>query len=77
MDAYSRGVDQVFSVLVSFRNIDNLMNLKEIAGISRMFWTYLKGQALLYFEHQLRRRLEAEDLEHSYDDLIELVLREV
>jgi hypothetical protein len=42
-----------------------------------MFRTLLKGQALSYFEHYLRRRLEAEDSDIPDNVLIELVLRDV
>jgi hypothetical protein len=37
----------------------------------------LKGQALLFFEHHLMRRLEAEDSEVPDNELIELILRDV
>jgi hypothetical protein len=40
-------------------------------------WILLKGQALSYFEHHLRKRLEAEDSELPYNDLIELALRDI
>jgi hypothetical protein len=46
-----------------FREIENLMPMKEPAEKTRMFRNLLKGQALSYFEHHLMRRLEAEDLE--------------
>jgi hypothetical protein len=42
-----------------------------------MFQTLLKGQTLSYFEHHLRRRLEAEDSDVPDNELIELVLRDV
>jgi hypothetical protein len=42
-----------------------------------MFRTLLKGQALSYFEHHIRRRLEAEDSDVPDNELIELVLRDV
>jgi hypothetical protein len=41
-----------------------------------MFRTLLKGQALSYFEHHLRRRLDAEDSEVPDNELIELLLRD-
>jgi hypothetical protein len=41
-----------------------------------MIQTLLKGQALYYFEHYMRR-LEAEDSDVPENDLIELVLRDV
>jgi hypothetical protein len=71
---YTRGVDQVG---MAFREIENLMPLKEPAGKTRIFRTLLKGQALSYFEHHLSRRLEAEDSEVPDNELIELVLREL
>jgi hypothetical protein len=42
-----------------------------------MFRTLLKGQALYYFEHHLRKRLEADDSEVPENEVIELVLRDV
>jgi hypothetical protein len=45
--------------LMAFLDIENLMPMKESADKTRMFWTLLKGQALSYFEHHLRRRVEA------------------
>jgi hypothetical protein len=62
---------------MSFREIENLMPMKEHADKTRMFRTLLKGQALCYFNHHLRRRLEAEDSEVPDNELIELVLRDV
>jgi hypothetical protein len=46
---------------MAFREIENLMPMKEPADKTRIFRTLLKGQALFYFEHHLMRRLEAED----------------
>jgi hypothetical protein len=60
-----------------YREIENLMPMKEPADKTRMFRTLLKGQALCYFEHHLMRRLEAEYLGISDNELIELVLRDV
>jgi hypothetical protein len=48
---------------MAFREIENLMPIKEYADKTRMFRFLLKGQALSYFEHHLMRRLEAEDSE--------------
>jgi hypothetical protein len=62
---------------MAFREIENLMPMKEPADKVRMFWTLLKGQASSYFEHNLMRRLEAEDSDVPDDELIELVLRDV
>jgi hypothetical protein len=61
----------------SFREIENLFTLKEPADKARIFWTFLKGQDLIYFEHHLSIRMEAEDSERSDNDLIEIVLRKM
>jgi hypothetical protein len=63
--------------VMSFREIENLMPMKEPADKTRMFRTLLKDQALSYFEHHLMRRLEAEDSDVPDHELIELVLRDV
>jgi hypothetical protein len=62
---------------MAFREIENLMPMKESADKTRMFWTLLKGQALSYFEHHLMRRLEAEVSDVPDNKLIEQVLRDV
>jgi hypothetical protein len=62
---------------MAFREIENLMPMKEPADKIRMFRTLLKGQALSYFEHYLRKRVEVEDTEVPDNELIELVLREI
>jgi hypothetical protein len=63
--------------VMDFREIENLMTMKEPADKTRMFRILLKGQALSYFEHHLMRRFEAEDSEVLDNELIELVLRDV
>jgi hypothetical protein len=63
--------------LMAFREIENLLPMEEPADLTRMFRTLLKGQALSYFEHHLKRRLEAEDSDVPDNQLIELVLRDV
>jgi hypothetical protein len=63
--------------VMDFREIENLMTMKEPADKTRMFRTLLKCQALSYFEHYLMRRLEAEDSDVPDNELIELVLRDV
>jgi hypothetical protein len=63
--------------VMPFRDIENLMPMKEPADKTRMFWTLLKGQALSYFEHHLMRRLEEEDSDVPDNELIELVLRDM
>jgi hypothetical protein len=62
---------------MAFREIKNMMVMKEPADKTRMFRTLLKGQASSYFEHHLMRRLEAEDSEVPDNELIELVIRDV
>jgi hypothetical protein len=47
--------------VMAFREIENLMLMKEPVDKIRMFRTLLKGQALSYFEHHLMRRLKTED----------------
>ena len=61
--------------LMSFREIESLMPIKEPAGKSMMIQTFLKAQALSYFEHHLRRRLDAEDAKFPDNDLLELVIK--
>jgi hypothetical protein len=51
-----RGVNQV---MMAFREIENLMPMKEPADKTKIFRALLKGQALSYFEHHLRKRVEA------------------
>jgi hypothetical protein len=62
---------------MAFREIENLMPMKELANKIRIFLTLLKEQVFSYFEHHPRRRLEAEDSEVPDNELIELVLRDV
>jgi hypothetical protein len=63
--------------VIAFREIENLMPMKEPADKTRMFRTLLKEQDLSYFEHRLMRRLEAEDSDVPDNAVIELVLRDV
>jgi hypothetical protein len=63
--------------VIAFREIENLMPMKEPSDKTRMFLTLLKGQALSYFEHYLMRILEAEDLDVPDNEVIVLVLRDV
>jgi hypothetical protein len=62
---------------MAFREIENLIPMKECADKTRMFQTLLKGQAISYFEYHLMKRLEAEDSDVPDNELIELVLRDV
>jgi hypothetical protein len=52
------------------------MPMKESADKTRMFRTFLKVQALSYFEHHLRRGLEAVDSDFPDNELIKIVLRD-
>jgi hypothetical protein len=60
--------------VTALREIEILIPLKEPTDKTRMFRTLLKGQALSYFEHHLRR-VQVEDSEFPDNELIELVLR--
>jgi hypothetical protein len=53
------------------------MSLQEPSDKTRMFRNLLKSRALIYFEHLLRRRLEAKNSELHDNELIGLVLREL
>jgi hypothetical protein len=63
--------------VTAFREIKNLMPMKEPTDKTRMFRTLLKGQALSYFEHHIMRKLEVEDSDVPDNELIELLLRDV
>jgi hypothetical protein len=63
--------------VIAFLDIENLMPLKEPADKTRMLRTLLNVQALSYFDHHLRKRVEAEDSEVPKNELIELVIRDV
>jgi hypothetical protein len=63
--------------VMAFREIENLMPMKEPADKIRMFQTLLKGQALSYFEHDLRKMVETEDSDVPGNELIELVIRDL
>jgi hypothetical protein len=63
--------------MMAFREIENLMPMKESADKTRMFQTLLKGQALYFYKHHLRKRVEGEDSDVPDNELIELVLRDV
>jgi hypothetical protein len=52
-----------------FCDIENLMPFKEPQNM--MFQTLLKGEALSYFEHDLRRRVEAKESELPDNEIIE------
>jgi hypothetical protein len=61
--------------VMAFREIENLMPMKEPNEKIRLFWTLLKGQAFSYFEHHLMRKLGVEDSNVLENELIELILR--
>jgi hypothetical protein len=63
-------------LVMAFREIENLMPMKEPAEKTRMLLTLLTGQALSHFEHHLMRRLEVEYSDVPDNELIELVLRD-
>jgi hypothetical protein len=60
---------------MSYREIENLIHMKKTPDNTIMFWTLLKVQAFSYFDHHMRRKVEAEDSEPPDNELIELVLR--
>jgi hypothetical protein len=62
---------------MAFYEIENLMPMKEPADKTMISRTLLKGQAMFHFEHDLMRRLEAEDSDVPDNKLIELVLGDV
>jgi hypothetical protein len=63
--------------VMAFREIENLMPMKEPVEKTSMFRTLLKVQALSYFEHHLMRMLDTEYSNIFDNELIELVLRDV
>ena len=71
------GAEDWIKWLIGYREVENLMSIREPADKSKMVRTLLKGQALSYFEHHLKKRLEAEDSELPDNDLLELVMRDV
>jgi hypothetical protein len=54
----TRGVDKVLGVLISFREIEILMPLKEDPDKTKIF---LKVQAFSYIKYYLKKRLETEN----------------
>jgi hypothetical protein len=63
--------------LRDFREIENIKPLKEPADKTKIFRTLLKGQALSYFKHHFRKRLDAEVSKLPDNDLLELVIRDI
>jgi hypothetical protein len=72
-----RDPEDWIKLVMAFLEVENLMPLKEPADKARMFRSLLKGQAFSFFEHHLRKRVEAEDSEVPDNELIELVLRDL
>jgi hypothetical protein len=60
--------DEWIKWVIVFHGIEKFMPMKELADKTRMFWTLLKGQALSYFEHHLKKRVEVEDSEFPESD---------
>jgi hypothetical protein len=75
MDA--QRIDDWIKWVMTFREIENLMSMKEPADKTRMFRTLLKSQALSYFEHHLMMRFETEDSDVPDNELIEVVFGDV
>jgi hypothetical protein len=63
--------------LMGYRDLEMMMPLREPSDKSKMLQTLLKGRALSQFDHHLRKRLGAEDIELPDHDLLELVIRGV
>jgi hypothetical protein len=61
LQGWMQAPEDRFKWVMAFREIENLMPMKEPADKTIMFQTLLNGQALSYFEHHFMRRLEAED----------------
>jgi hypothetical protein len=62
---------------MAFREIENLMPMKEPAEKPKIIRTLLKGEALSFYDYHLRSRVEAEDSEVPDSELTELVLRDI
>jgi hypothetical protein len=62
---------------MAYREVETLMTLKEPADKSKVVMTLLRGQALSYIEHHLKRRLDAEYAELPDNMQLELVLHDV
>jgi hypothetical protein len=71
------GAEDWMKWLIGYCEVENLMSISEPSDKSKMLRTLLKGQALSYFEHHLRKRLDAEDSEVPDNDLLELVMCDV
>jgi hypothetical protein len=74
MDAQRSGSS--VSLLMLLREIEYLVALKEPPDKTRIFRTMLYEQDLSYFEHHLKKTLEAEDSDIPDNVPIELVLRD-
>jgi hypothetical protein len=71
------GAEDWIKWLIGYRKVEILMEICEPADKSKMLWILLNGQALSYFEHHLKKRLDAEDSDLPDNDLLELVIRDV
>jgi hypothetical protein len=71
------GAEDWIKWLMGYREVENLMEIREPSNKSKMIRTLLKGQALSYFDHHLKKRLDAEDIDLPGNDLLELVMRDV
>jgi hypothetical protein len=69
--------EDLVKCLVAYREVETLLTLKESTDRSKMVKTLLKGQALSYSEHDIKRRLDAEDPELPDNMLLELIMRDV
>jgi hypothetical protein len=63
--------------VVAFREIEDLIPMKETVDKTRISLTFLKDKDISCFEHHLRRRLESENSDVPDNELIELVLRDL
>jgi hypothetical protein len=63
--------------LMGYRDLEMMMPLREQSDKSKMLRTLLKGRSLSQFEHHLRKRLGAEDIELPDHDLLELIIRDL
>jgi hypothetical protein len=62
---------------MSFREIENLMPLKNPNHNTKMLWNLMRSQDLPYFKHHLKTRLEVEESEIPEKELIEIAIAEL
>jgi hypothetical protein len=75
MDALRSGSSPI--MLMSFRDIENLILLKELVNNIRIYWNLLKFLALCYFEQHLNSRIPTEESELPENDPKELVICDI